>query len=202
MLIYKDIHLESSDQKTKTSVNSDLKAFKIMKNSQLFSKKNVKTYFLNKIKPTSIGKALSDSSWVEAMQEELLQFNLQQVWILVDLPNGKKAIGTKWVFRNKKDERGIVIRNKARGNIDQHYLSRSNRDIFTVQVYVDELSFGSTNRRLQVQQKEDGIFIIQDKYVTEFEKSTYSDVNSTSTLLIWKTFGPRMEMLMMLMYIL
>ncbi|GKF14957.1 putative ribonuclease H-like domain-containing protein, partial [Tanacetum coccineum] len=35
------------------------------------------------------------------------------IWILVDLPNGKKAIGTKWVFRNKKDERGIVIRNKA-----------------------------------------------------------------------------------------
>ncbi|GJS13165.1 putative ribonuclease H-like domain-containing protein [Tanacetum coccineum] len=66
------------------------------------------------IEPTSIAKALSDSSWVEAMQEELLQFKLQQVWILVDLPNGKKAIGTKWVFRNKKDERGIVIRNKAR----------------------------------------------------------------------------------------
>ncbi|GJW07522.1 putative ribonuclease H-like domain-containing protein [Tanacetum coccineum] len=66
------------------------------------------------IEPTSIAKALSDSSWVEAMQEELLQFKLQQVWILVDLPNGKKAIGTKWVFRNKKDERGIMIRNKAR----------------------------------------------------------------------------------------
>ncbi|GJT13956.1 putative ribonuclease H-like domain-containing protein [Tanacetum coccineum] len=47
-------------------------------------------------------------------EEELLQFILQQVWILVDLPNGKKAIRTKWVFRNKKDERGIVIRNKAR----------------------------------------------------------------------------------------
>ncbi|GJV75479.1 ribonuclease H-like domain-containing protein [Tanacetum coccineum] len=51
---------------------------------------------------------------VEEMQEELLQFKLQQVWILVDLPNRKKAIGTKWVFKNKKDERGIVIRNKAR----------------------------------------------------------------------------------------
>ncbi|GKA48820.1 putative ribonuclease H-like domain-containing protein, partial [Tanacetum coccineum] len=37
-----------------------------------------------------------------------------RVWILVDLPIGKRAIGTKWVFRNKKDERGIVIRNKAR----------------------------------------------------------------------------------------
>ncbi|GJV97398.1 putative ribonuclease H-like domain-containing protein, partial [Tanacetum coccineum] len=36
------------------------------------------------------------------------------VWILVDLPSEKRAIGTKWVFRNKKDERGIVIRNKAR----------------------------------------------------------------------------------------
>ncbi|GJW62232.1 putative ribonuclease H-like domain-containing protein [Tanacetum coccineum] len=48
------------------------------------------------------------------MQEELLQFQLQQVWTLVNLPNGKRAIGTKWVFRNKKDERGIVVRNKAR----------------------------------------------------------------------------------------
>ncbi|GJS99843.1 putative ribonuclease H-like domain-containing protein [Tanacetum coccineum] len=48
------------------------------------------------------------------MQEELLQFKLQQVWILVDLPFGKKAISTKWVFRNKRDERSIVVKNKAR----------------------------------------------------------------------------------------
>ncbi|GJY36102.1 putative ribonuclease H-like domain-containing protein [Tanacetum coccineum] len=48
------------------------------------------------------------------MQEELLQFEIQKVWILVDLPYGKKAIGTKWVYRNKKDERGVVVRNKAR----------------------------------------------------------------------------------------
>ncbi|GKD14949.1 putative ribonuclease H-like domain-containing protein, partial [Tanacetum coccineum] len=51
---------------------------------------------------------------IEAMQEELLQFELQKVWIMVDLPNIKRAIGTKWVFRNKKDEKGIVVRNKAR----------------------------------------------------------------------------------------
>ncbi|GJU88495.1 putative ribonuclease H-like domain-containing protein [Tanacetum coccineum] len=37
-----------------------------------------------------------------------------KVWILVDLPFGKKAIGTKWVFRNKRDERSIVVKNKAR----------------------------------------------------------------------------------------
>ncbi|GKG15872.1 putative ribonuclease H-like domain-containing protein, partial [Tanacetum coccineum] len=36
------------------------------------------------------------------------------VWIMVDFPNGKKASETKWFFKNKKDERGIVIRNKAR----------------------------------------------------------------------------------------
>ncbi|GKC85042.1 putative ribonuclease H-like domain-containing protein [Tanacetum coccineum] len=48
------------------------------------------------------------------MQEELLQFKIQKVWILVDLPYRKKAIGTKWVYRNKKDERGVVVRNKAR----------------------------------------------------------------------------------------
>ncbi|GKB29068.1 hypothetical protein Tco_0868469 [Tanacetum coccineum] len=67
----------------------------------------------NVIGEVYIAKALFDSSWVEAMHEELLQFKLQQVWILVDFPNGKNAIGTKWVFRNKKDERGIVIMNKA-----------------------------------------------------------------------------------------
>ncbi|GJY10109.1 putative ribonuclease H-like domain-containing protein [Tanacetum coccineum] len=43
-----------------------------------------------------------------------LQLDLFVVWILLDLPIGKRAIGTKWVFKNKKDERGIVIRNKAR----------------------------------------------------------------------------------------
>ncbi|GJT47406.1 putative ribonuclease H-like domain-containing protein, partial [Tanacetum coccineum] len=47
-------------------------------------------------------------------REELLQFKIQKVWILVYLPYGKKAIGTKWVYRNKKDERGVVVRNKAR----------------------------------------------------------------------------------------
>ncbi|GJV36182.1 putative ribonuclease H-like domain-containing protein [Tanacetum coccineum] len=70
--------------------------------------------FLSQEEPKTISQALKDESWVEAMQEELLQFKLQKVWILVDLPSGKKAIGTKWVFRNKRDERSIVVKNKAR----------------------------------------------------------------------------------------
>ncbi|GJW29682.1 putative ribonuclease H-like domain-containing protein [Tanacetum coccineum] len=64
--------------------------------------------------PKRVSKALNDPAWVEAMQEELLQFKLQNVWVLVDLPKGYRAFGTKWVYRNKKDERGIVVRNKAR----------------------------------------------------------------------------------------
>ncbi|GJR80040.1 putative ribonuclease H-like domain-containing protein [Tanacetum coccineum] len=70
--------------------------------------------FLSQVEPKKVIQALQDPSWIEAMQEELLQFKLQQVWTLMDLPHGKRAIGTKWVYRNKKDERGIVIRNKAR----------------------------------------------------------------------------------------
>ncbi|GJU34083.1 putative ribonuclease H-like domain-containing protein, partial [Tanacetum coccineum] len=66
------------------------------------------------VNPKKVIQALTDPRWIEAMQEELLQFKLQKVWTLVDLPKGKRAIGTKWVYRNKKDERGIVVRNKAR----------------------------------------------------------------------------------------
>ncbi|GJV79819.1 putative ribonuclease H-like domain-containing protein [Tanacetum coccineum] len=70
--------------------------------------------FLSQEEPKKIAEALQDDSWVQAMQEELLQFKLQQVWVLVDLPHGMKVIGTKWVYRNKRDERGVVVRNKAR----------------------------------------------------------------------------------------
>ncbi|GJY97296.1 putative ribonuclease H-like domain-containing protein [Tanacetum coccineum] len=66
------------------------------------------------VEPKKVTQALTDPSWIEAMQDELLQFKLQKVWTLVELPYGKRAIGTKWVYRNKKDDRGIVIRNKAR----------------------------------------------------------------------------------------
>nr|GEX46407.1 hypothetical protein [Tanacetum cinerariifolium]GEX46591.1 hypothetical protein [Tanacetum cinerariifolium]GEX47699.1 hypothetical protein [Tanacetum cinerariifolium] len=83
--------------------------------------------FLSKEEPNKIIDALKDPSWVEAMQEELLQFKIQNVWILVDCPKGIRSIGTKWVLKNKKDKRGIVIRNKARlvaqGHIEEEVLT-------------------------------------------------------------------------------
>nr|GEU88794.1 hypothetical protein [Tanacetum cinerariifolium] len=72
-------------------------------------KKNVTNH-----EPKKVIQALKDPSWIKAMQDKLIKFKLQQVWTLVDLPYGKRVIGTKWIYRNKKDERGIVVRNKAR----------------------------------------------------------------------------------------
>nr|GEV97283.1 ribonuclease H-like domain, reverse transcriptase, RNA-dependent DNA polymerase [Tanacetum cinerariifolium] len=76
--------------------------------------------FLLQEEPKRVHQAFKDPSWIEAMQEELLQFKMHKVWVLVDLPYEKRAIGTKWIFRNKKDERGIMVRNKARLVIQGH----------------------------------------------------------------------------------
>ncbi|KAD7477744.1 hypothetical protein E3N88_00880 [Mikania micrantha] len=70
--------------------------------------------FVSQQEPKNYHTTLKDNGWVEAMQLELLQFKKQQVWELVPLPQGKCAIGTKWVFRNKTDENGQIIKNKAR----------------------------------------------------------------------------------------
>ncbi|GJV31442.1 retrovirus-related pol polyprotein from transposon TNT 1-94 [Tanacetum coccineum] len=60
--------------------------------------------------PKKVIQALKDPSWIEAIQEELLKFKLQQVWTLVDLPHGKRAISTKWMYMNKKDKRVARIK--------------------------------------------------------------------------------------------
>ncbi|GJX40659.1 ribonuclease H-like domain-containing protein [Tanacetum coccineum] len=174
------------------------------------------------------------------------------------LPYGKKAIGTKLVYINKKDERRVVVRNKAmlvaqghrqdegidydevykvvkvslvyyqapetgyatlstfllkngyrRGTIDKTlFIKKDKHDIILVQVYVDDIIFGSTKKSwcdefevlmksrfqmssmgeltfflgLQVKQKEDGIFISQDKYVAEIlKKFDFVSVKTAST---------------------
>ncbi|GJZ62896.1 putative ribonuclease H-like domain-containing protein, partial [Tanacetum coccineum] len=265
--------------------------------------------FLSQVEPRSVAQALEDPSWVDAMQEEMQQFKFQNVWVLVDLPEGKYAIGTKWILKNKRDARGIVVRNKARlvaqghrheegidydevfairlflafasylgfmvyqmdvksaflyGRIDeevyvtqpkgfvdlQHpkkvykvvkalyglhqaprawyatlstfllkhgyrrgtidktlFLKKHKRDIILVQVYVDDIIFGSTKKAwcdefealmkgefemsamgeltfflgLQVQQRPDGIFINQDKYVQEILKKFDLECVRTAT---------------------
>nr|GEU71759.1 hypothetical protein [Tanacetum cinerariifolium] len=69
---------------------------------------------LSFIEPANVAKALKDVDWVSAMKEELDQFTRLKVWRLVPRPEGKFVIKTKWIFKNKKEESSLVIRNKAR----------------------------------------------------------------------------------------
>ncbi|GJT96107.1 putative ribonuclease H-like domain-containing protein [Tanacetum coccineum] len=216
-----------------------------------------------------------DSATQTRMMTKIFKEHAMKVWTLVDLPKGKHAIGTKWVYRNTKDERGIVVRNKARlmdvksaflygtikeevyvcqppgfedpqfpdkvykvekalyglhqahrawyetlstyllenkfrrGTIDKTlFIKKDKGDILLVQVYVDDIIFGSTKKSLcvefeqmmhkrfqmsfigeltfflglQVKQKDDGIFINQDKYVADIlKKFDFVTVKTTST---------------------
>ncbi|KAJ9544841.1 hypothetical protein OSB04_024548 [Centaurea solstitialis] len=70
--------------------------------------------FLSRHEPSNVTEALDISDWVTAMQEELNQFERLGVWRLVPRPKNKTIIDLKWIFKNKKDEDGIVTRNKAR----------------------------------------------------------------------------------------
>ncbi|GJZ87071.1 putative ribonuclease H-like domain-containing protein [Tanacetum coccineum] len=314
----------TSAVQTRSKVNTSSRAHAFVSYVQKQKRTNHKDFhhclfacFLSQHEPKKISKALEDESWVDAMQEELLQFEIQKVWILVDLPFGKKAIGTKWVYQNKKDERGVVVRNKARlvaqghrqeegidydevfapvarieairiflafasymgfivyqmdvksaflyGKIDEEvyvsqppgfldpkypqkvykvvkalyglhqaprawyatlstfllkngyrrgtidktlFIKKDKHDIILVQVYVDDIIFGSTKKSwcdefealmksrfqmssmgeltfflgLQVKQKADGIFISQDKYVAEIlKKFDFANVKTAST---------------------
>nr|GEU67976.1 hypothetical protein [Tanacetum cinerariifolium] len=204
--------------------------------------------FLSQEEPKNVVQALKDPSWIEATQEELLQFKLQEVWTLVELPNRKRAIGTKWVFRNKKDERVRLFLAYAlfkdfvvyHMNVKSDFLyGKIKEEVYVcqppgfedldfpdrvykvekalyglhqtpelVQVYVDDIIFGSTRKDkctefekmihkkfqmssmrelafflgLQVKQKEDRIFISQDKYVNEIlNRFDFFDVKTAST---------------------
>ncbi|GJZ58458.1 retrovirus-related pol polyprotein from transposon TNT 1-94 [Tanacetum coccineum] len=85
-----------------------LKIDKIPKNQSNFF------CFISTIEPKNVNEALTDESWIIAMQEELNQFVANDVWQLVPQPRNMKIKGTEWVFRNKIDENDIVSRNKAR----------------------------------------------------------------------------------------
>nr|GEW81488.1 uncharacterized mitochondrial protein AtMg00820-like [Tanacetum cinerariifolium] len=79
-----------------------------------YSKESTAFRIYNNIEPANVVEALKDVDWFNAMQKELDQFARLKVWRLVPRPEGKTIIKTKWIFKNKKDESSLVIRNKAR----------------------------------------------------------------------------------------
>ena len=74
----------------------------------------VLTTFVSQLEPKTVDQACLDSSWILAMQEGSNQFERNQVWELVPKPSDNSIIGIKWIFRNKTNEEGQVVRNKAR----------------------------------------------------------------------------------------
>ncbi|KAK1685960.1 hypothetical protein QYE76_046808, partial [Lolium multiflorum] len=110
--------------------------------------------FVSSFEPLKVHEALVDPDWVIAMQEELECFTRNEVWSLVERPKDHRinVIGTKWVFKNKQDENGIVIRNKSRK--------------FEMSM-MGELKFFLG---FQVRQLAKGTFISQEKYVKDMLK--------------------------------
>ncbi|KAK1693639.1 hypothetical protein QYE76_010336 [Lolium multiflorum] len=124
----------------------------IKKHLQLMFK--LKLSLMINFEPLKVHEALVDPDWVIAMQEELECFTRNEVWSLVERPKDHRinVIGTKWVFKNKQDEDGIVIRNKARK--------------FEMSM-MGELKFFLG---FQVRQLAKGTFISQEKYVKDMLK--------------------------------
>ncbi|KAK8944414.1 hypothetical protein KSP39_PZI007993 [Platanthera zijinensis] len=70
--------------------------------------------FLSQVEPKKFDEANKDAAWILAMQDELHQFERCNVWTLIPRPKNQNVIDTKWIFRNKLDEHGVIIKNKAR----------------------------------------------------------------------------------------
>ena len=69
---------------------------------------------ISQVELKNVDEALNDDYWISAMHEELHQFEKNKVWHLVPRPLNGSVIRTKWVYRNKINEEGQIVRNKAR----------------------------------------------------------------------------------------
>ncbi|KAK1617793.1 hypothetical protein QYE76_023310 [Lolium multiflorum] len=97
---------------THDKVLGDVRA-KVSTRRQLANFSNHHAY-ISLVEPKKVFEALEDSDWLEAMHEELNNFKRNKVWTLVEKPKEcRNVIGTKWIFNNKQDEFGNVVRNKA-----------------------------------------------------------------------------------------
>ena len=69
--------------------------------------------YTSQFEPKNVNEALGDESWTTTLQKELNQSTRNDVWYLVPRPKDKHVIGTKWIFKNKEDENGVIVRNEV-----------------------------------------------------------------------------------------
>nr|GEV84895.1 retrovirus-related Pol polyprotein from transposon TNT 1-94 [Tanacetum cinerariifolium] len=165
--------------------------------------------FLSQEEPKRVHQALKDPSWIEGMQEELLQFKMQKVWVLVDLPNGKRAIGgghdyeeffapVAWIealrlFLAYASFMGFMV---YQMDVKSAFLYGTiKEEVYVCQPQgfedpdypdqrgkIDQSLFIKRKKGLQVKQKPYGIFISHDKYIAEIlRKFGLTDRKSAST---------------------
>ncbi|WVZ97302.1 hypothetical protein U9M48_042850 [Paspalum notatum var. saurae] len=122
--------------------------------------------------------ALSDPNWVNAMNEELENFERNHVWDLVEPPPNSRLIGTKWVFKNKQGENGMVVRNKAR-LVAQGFYQKEGIDyeeafapIARLEAIRILLAFAASKgfKLLQIKQGPKETFVHQAKYTKDILK--------------------------------
>ncbi|GJZ21194.1 retrovirus-related pol polyprotein from transposon TNT 1-94 [Tanacetum coccineum] len=131
------------------------------------------------MEPKNVKEAMTDHEWIESMQEELFQFKRLDVWVLVPALDNLKPLTLKWfidadhpshVYKLKKALYGLKQAPKAwydelstflvhnhffKGTIDPTlFIRRFDNDILVVQVYVDDIIFGSTNPRTLMEIKD------------------------------------------------
>ncbi|GJW96066.1 putative ribonuclease H-like domain-containing protein [Tanacetum coccineum] len=149
--------------------------------------------FLSQEEPKRIAKALSNPAWVEALQEDLLQFKLQKVWIIVDLPKDpdypnkvykvvKAMYGLHQALRAWYETLAKYLLDNGfqRGKIDQNlFIKKQKGDILLVQVYVDDIIFGSTKKELCTEFEK----LMHDKFQMSSmrELNFFLDVRTAST---------------------
>ena len=69
--------------------------------------------FLSMIEPKNFEEASEDEDWIRAMNEEIDQIEKNNTWEFFPRPADKNVIGSKWVFKNKVNEQGQIVRNKS-----------------------------------------------------------------------------------------
>ncbi|GKB53788.1 putative ribonuclease H-like domain-containing protein [Tanacetum coccineum] len=135
--------------------------------------------FLSQEEPKKVIHALKDPSWIEAMQEELLQFKLQEVWTLVELPRLKRKL---CLSTPGFEDPGTSLQEYTKGKDRQDFVYQKGQRGYSVSSSMSSMGELTFFLGLQVKQKEDGIFISQDKYVTEIlKKFSFTDVKTAST---------------------
>ncbi|GJW24523.1 putative ribonuclease H-like domain-containing protein [Tanacetum coccineum] len=137
------------------------------------------TCFLSQEEPKRISKALSDPAWVEAMQEELLQFKLQKVWILVDLPKDEEEVYVCQPLGFEDPDYPDKVYKVVKALYGLHQASRAWYETLANYLLGNGFQRGKIDQTLFIKRQKGDILLVQPDEI--LNKFNYTDVKSAST---------------------